>query len=148
MEHQAINQKCEAIADMPGKADTVSRPGRWRWQRHPGGTFRQYRRAAGALRAACGTPQPAQAPPKLHSNALALALLPFCCCLELRQHVGVDLLLQLVGPLVKLPHKPKLPLQLKRHIGDTCGQHRQPSGCSTSPQRLRDACKAATMTPR
>jgi hypothetical protein len=54
-------------------------------------------------------------------------LLPFCCCLELRQHVGVNLLLQLEGPLVELPHKPKLPLQLKGHIGDTCGQHREPS---------------------
>ena len=76
------------------------------------------------------------------------ALLPFCCCLELRQHVGVDLLLQAEGPLVKLPHKPKLPLQLKRHIGHTCRQHRQPSGRSTSRPAPARGLQSATMTSR
>ena len=55
-------------------------------------------------------------------------LLPLCCQLQLRQHVGVDLLLQGVGPLVQLAHQAELALQLHRHIGHACGVRDRASG--------------------
>ena len=54
-------------------------------------------------------------PPRQHT---LLLLLPRQ--LELLQHVGVDLLLQAVGPLVQLAHEPELALQLQRHIRYAC----------------------------
>lgn len=57
---------------------------------------------------------------RMQNTTISLALLSLSCRFEVLQHVGVDLLLQAVGPLVQLPHKAKLALQLQRHFRYTC----------------------------
>lgn len=96
--------------------------------------------SVGIATVAAGLPGYATASPPLralsspHITPIELALLPLCCCFQLLQHIGVDLLLQVVGPLVQLPHEPKLTLQLQRHIGHACGCVRRTGEAQRAPR--------------